>query len=107
MDLKRLLCKLGFHDWSKPRVSYISPDTYKILERSTTPHQNFVECTCGDMNQELDKILDVIPGAFTFVYIDPFGLGNPVILYETVERVLKREFTEFFIHFSWEGLRND
>lgn len=82
----------------------INPETYKILKRSTTPYQDFAECIPGDMNRELDKILGVIPGAFTFVYIDPFGLGDPVIRYETVERVLKRKFTELFIHFSWEGL---
>jgi three-Cys-motif partner protein len=31
-------------------------------------------------------------------------LGDPVIKYETIEQVLKRGFTELFIHFSWQGV---
>jgi hypothetical protein len=29
MDWKRLLCKLGFHVWSKPRVTYLSGSNVK------------------------------------------------------------------------------
>jgi three-Cys-motif partner protein len=82
----------------------IDPKTFKLLKASATPFSHFVECIQGDCNKELPQVLDKISDAFTFVYIDPFGLGDPVIRYETVERVLDRAFTELFIQFSWEGI---
>ena len=82
----------------------VDPKTFKLLKASMTSFSHFVECIHGDCNSELSRVLDRIPNAFTFVYIDPFGLGDPVIRYETVERVLERGFTELFIQFSWEGV---
>lgn len=79
-------------------------NTFAHLERATTPYSHFIECIPGDANQQLDQVLNKISRAFAFVYIDPFGLGQPVIQYETVERVLERDFTELFIHFSWMGV---
>lgn len=78
--------------------------TFKLLERNLASYSSFSECIQGDCNEELPKILTAVKGAFTFVYIDPFGLGSPVISFETVKLVLKRSFTELFIHFSWEGV---
>lgn len=88
------------------RCKFIEVDskTFKLLEGYVSPYSQFVECKQGDCNVELPLMLDKIPDAFTFVYIDPFGLGEPVIRYETLEKVLERGFTELFIHFSWEGL---
>lgn len=77
--------------------------TFTLLKKSVAPYGS-VECINGDCNTELLSILDKISRAFTFVYIDPFGLGDPVIRYETVKQVLDRDFTELFIHFSWEGV---
>lgn len=56
----------------------------------------------GDCNVLLPRILDRIENEtrrpFCFIYIDPFGLGDPVIRMETLKRVLERGFTELFIH---------
>jgi three-Cys-motif partner protein len=82
----------------------VESKTFKLLERYTAPYSEFVECKEGDCNKEIPSMLDKIPSAFTFVYIDPFGLGDPVVRYETVEQVLDRSLTELFIHFSWEGI---
>lgn len=78
--------------------------TYDILEKTLSPYSDFVKCIPGDCNELLPKILDDMKSAFAFVYIDPFGLGSPVISFETVKLILKRSFTELFIHFSWEGV---
>ena len=104
-------------DWVKNRIKdktrkpsvqcrfiEVDPQIFKLLKASTVPFSDFVECIAGDCNKELPKVLDKVPNAFTFVYIDPFGLGDPVIQYDTVERVLERGFTELFIQFSWEGI---
>jgi len=32
-DWKRLLCKLGLHDWSKPRATYISGSNVIDMEK--------------------------------------------------------------------------
>ena len=81
-----------------------NPKTFKVLKETLHPYRNFAKCTKGDCNTELDGILDEFSRCFVFVYIDPFGLGEPVIEQETVEKVLDRKFTELFIHFSWEGV---
>jgi len=78
--------------------------TYNILQRELQDYNSFCECISGDCNFILDKILSEAKGAFTFIYIDPFGLGEPTIKYETVQKVLERGFTELFIHFSWQGV---
>lgn len=81
-----------------------NPKTFKILEESVSKYSDFVECIRGDCNEELDKILNDIPRAFTFIYVDPFGLGSPVIKHDTVQKILQRGFTELFMHWSWEGI---
>jgi len=82
----------------------VDSNTYELLKKHIAPYLEFVECINDDCNKELPLCLDKIPNAFTLVYIDPFGLGDPVIQYETLEQVLDRSFTELFIHFSWEGI---
>jgi len=64
----------------------------------------FIKCYQNDANILLPKILEQISDIFAFIYIDPFGLGNPAIQYNTIKKVLERSFTELFIHFSWEGI---
>jgi len=32
-DWKRLLCKVGLHDWSKPRSTYISGSNVRDVEK--------------------------------------------------------------------------
>lgn len=88
------------------RCKFIERDkhTFKLLESFLEPHQNFVDCYKDDCNDILDDVLDEVAGAFAFVYIDPFGVGNPTIDHETIERVLERDFTELFLHFSWEAV---
>ena len=81
-----------------------SPKTFEILKKTLEPYRSFARCVQGDCNEELDGILDEFSDSFVLVYIDPFGLGDPVIGHETLEKVLKRPFTELFIHFSWEGV---
>lgn len=77
---------------------------FQILEESTKSYQDFVTCINDDCNVALPRVLDEISEAFGFAYIDPFGVGEPVIRHETVKQVLERDFTELFIHFSWEGV---
>ena len=77
---------------------------FKILEDQLESYSEFVECIQDDCNAELENIVDEISRAFAFVYIDPFGLGDPVIRHETVGQMIERKFTELFIHFSWQGV---
>jgi len=62
----------------------------------------------GDCNQELPKILDRLDNErwkpFAFIYVDPFGLGEPPIMMDTLRRVLERNYTELFIQLSVDGL---
>jgi three-Cys-motif partner protein len=82
----------------------INTKTYSHLCKSLDKYRNFVQTTNADANSILISTLDKLQSAFTFVYIDPFGLGDPVIKYETIKHVLERRFTELFLHFSWEGV---
>jgi len=62
----------------------------------------------GDCNILLPSILDRVESEswrpFCFIYIDPFGLGAPVIRMETLKRVLERGFTELFIHLDMNAI---
>lgn len=86
----------------------INQKTKELLEKWTNPYQDFTKIMQGDCNIELEKILNEFDSEkrrpFIFVYIDPFGLGSPVIQKRTVERILERQYTELFIHFSWWGV---
>jgi len=77
---------------------------FNILQRELEPYDDFCDLYHGDCNDTLPKILDDVDRTFSFIYIDPFGLGEPVIKYETIQQVLGRGFTELFIHFSWQGV---
>lgn len=85
-------------------------ETFRLLKKTVAPYSAYCQCIHGDCNEKLDTVLDTITSDvksrnhFAFVYIDPFGLGTPTIRQETLERALKRPFTELFIHFSWEGV---
>jgi three-Cys-motif partner protein len=81
----------------------VNPKTFRHLRNSLSAYRDFSEPINADANDILTNILDKLNG-FTFVYIDPFGLGKPVIKYETIKHVLERRFTELFLHFSWEGV---
>ncbi len=78
--------------------------TYTRLLKNTEPYQSFCTRLRGDTNELLPNQLDKIKDAFALIYIDPFGVGNPVIRFETVKRVLERSHTELFIHFSLEAV---
>lgn len=62
----------------------------------------------GDCNRQLPKVLDRLDNErwkpFAFIYVDPFGLGEPPIKMVTLRRVLERNYTELFIQFSVDGL---
>jgi three-Cys-motif partner protein len=85
----------------------ISPRTFKLLEESTCGAPN-CERILGDCNYALPKILDRLDSErfspFAFIYVDPFGLGDPPIMMETLRRVLERHYTELFIQLSVDGL---
>jgi three-Cys-motif partner protein len=85
----------------------INPKTYKLLEESTCNALN-CERILGDCNQALPKILDRFDSEtrkpFAFIYVDPFGLGDPPIMMETLRRVLERDYTELFIQLTVDGL---
>lgn len=88
----------------------VNKNTFELLKKSTTPFSEYVQCINGDCNDKLDVVLDEISSKvrdknhFAFVYIDPFGFGQPTIKCSTIERIHEREFTELLIHFSWEGV---
>lgn len=101
-------------DATKPhqvKCKFIEIDdrTFKHLQEAVGTY-DFVECINGDCNEKLDAVLDGISSEvkaenhFAFVYVDPFGLGRPIISQETLKRILERNFTELLIHFSWEGV---
>jgi len=99
-------------DKSKPKevnciFIEINPRTYKLLEESTCNSPN-CERIRGDCNYVLPKILDRLDSErfapFAFIYVDPFGLGDPPIMMETLRRVLERHYTELFIQLSVDGL---
>jgi three-Cys-motif partner protein len=85
----------------------INQKTYKLLEESTCDSPN-CERILGDCNHALPKILDKLDGErrkpFAFIYVDPFGLGDPPIMMETLRRVLERNYTELFIQLTVDGL---
>lgn len=85
----------------------VNPEAFNLLEKHTC---DFAECEriLGDCNNILPEVLNRLDGEkrkpFTFIYIDPFGLGDPPIKMETLRRVLERDYTELFIQFTADGL---
>ena len=85
----------------------VNPKAHSLLEKWTC---DFPECerVLGDCNQELPKILDRLDSErwkpFAFIYVDPFGLGEPPIMMETLRQVLERDYTELFIQLGVDGL---
>lgn len=83
---------------------------YRTLTHTVERFPSVVDKVLGDCNTVLDNVLDKISSTerqenhFAFVYVDPFGLGTPTIGLRTLDRVLKRDFTELLIHFSWEAV---
>ena len=56
----------------------------------------------GDCNEVLKNYLN--DGKFSFVYVDPFGTGEPTIRRNTLENILKRKNTELFLHYSSQAV---
>lgn len=81
-----------------------NPKTFALLKANVQKFSGFSTCIQGDANVHLGHVLEEIDDEFAFVYIDPFGLGNPVFAHDTVLRVLERPHTELFIHFSFMGV---
>lgn len=85
-------------------------EVFRTLKHYTHGFPSVVDRVKGDCNIKLDEKLDEISSSekqrnqFAFVYIDPFGFGTPTISLPTIERVLRRQFTELFLHFTWEGV---
>ena len=99
-------------DKSKPKhvkciFIEVNPKTYELLKRWT---RRFPDCKLisGDCNQVLPQVLDNIESEiwkpFAFIYIDPFGLGDPPIKMETLRRILEREYTELFLQLNIDAL---
>lgn len=84
----------------------INPKTHDILTASLKSYPN-CEVILGDCNQLLPDVLDKIESdiwkPFCFIYIDPFGLGKPVIRMETLKGVLEREYTELLLHLNMDA----
>lgn len=85
----------------------VNPEAHSLLEKYTCDFEN-CERILGDCNRELPNLLDRIDNEFwkpfAFIYVDPFGLGDPPIMMETLKRVLERDYTELFIQLSVDGL---
>jgi len=85
----------------------INPKAFNLLEKCTCEFSG-CERILGDCNQMLPKVLDRLDGEkrkpFAFIYVDPFGLGDPPIMMDTLRRVLERDYTELFIQLSVDGL---
>jgi len=84
----------------------INPKTYALLTASLSGYSNY-EVIPGDCNQLLPDVLDKIESdawkPFCFIYIDPFGLGKPVIRMETLKGILEREYTELLLHLNMDA----
>ena len=79
--------------------------TFAALVKNTEPYQSYCTRIRGDANEVLPvQLATVVKDAFALIYIDPFGMGDPVIKFETVKQVLERKRTELFIHFSLEAV---
>lgn len=85
----------------------VNPKTFELLERNTSQFSNCRRLR-GDCNKVLPKLLDEIESnhwtPFSFIYIDPFGLGDPPIQMETLKRILERNYTELFLQLTIDGL---
>ena len=98
-------------DKSKPKhvkciFIEVNPKAFSLLKKYTCDFSG-CERILGDCNQILPRVLDRLDGEkrqpFTFIYVDPFGLGNPPIMMDTLRRVLERDYTELFIQLSTDG----
>jgi len=85
----------------------VNRKTRILLEKWTC---DFPDCEIirGDCNRMLPKVLDRLDNErwkpFAFIYVDPFGLGDPPIMMETLRRVLERDYTELFIQLGVDAL---
>lgn len=84
----------------------INPKTHALLVASLSGYSNY-EVIQGDCNQLLPDVLNKIESKtwkpFCFIYIDPFGLGKPVIRMETLKGILQREYTELLLHLNMDA----
>jgi len=78
----------------------VNRNTRNLLEKWTCEFSD-CEIVQGDCNQKLPEVLDCLNTErwkpFAFIYVDPFGLGDPPIRMETLRQVLERDYTELFI----------
>jgi three-Cys-motif partner protein len=99
-------------DKTKPRhlkciFIEVNSKAHILLEKWTC---DFPDCKkiWGDCNQMLPKVLDDLDSErwkpFAFIYVDPFGLGDPPIRMETLKRVLERDYTELFLQLGVDAL---
>jgi len=85
----------------------VNSKAHILLEKWTG---NFPDCRriWGDCNQMLPSVLNNMDSErwkpFVFIYIDPFGLGEPPIMMETLRRVIERDYTELFLQLSVDAL---
>jgi len=79
----------------------INSKTHALLSEALKEYPN-CEIVPGDCNLLLPSVLDRIESdtwkPFCFIYIDPFGLGDPVIRMETLKGILEREYSELLIN---------
>jgi len=79
--------------------------TYDSLIEAIRPYSEFSECIHGDCNEKLFEKLGEIPDRhFAFIFLDPFGLGDPIIKRETVTKLMERPSTEILMTLSWKGI---
>ena len=85
----------------------VNSKTHKLLEK-WTGHFPDCERILGDCNQELPRVLNRLDSErwkpFAFIYVDPFGLGDPPIMMETLRRILERDYTELFMQLGVDAL---
>jgi len=85
----------------------VNPKTYQLLNQAVQTYPN-CELILGDCNRLLPDALDRIESEiwtpFCFIYIDPFGLGDPPISMRTLERIVERGYTELLLHLNIDAL---
>jgi three-Cys-motif partner protein len=82
----------------------VNDSTFSLLKANVEPFAGFSTCVHGDANVRLESVLEEVGREFALVYVDPFGIGDPVLRYETIQSVLERPYTELLIHYSYQGV---
>ena len=81
-----------------------SRQTYWLLWRNTVQHRDISKPILGDCNELLQRLVEE-SDAPVFIYIDPFGYGNPPIDREVVVKISQNPRVDLLISFMWRITR--